>query len=82
MYVFEANDDGAGPEGGTVLDPFNGSGTTGQVALQRNRNYIGIELNPEYVELSHNRLSKVTQKPSLFTPQPEQWQRQELLAAD
>jgi DNA modification methylase len=61
------------PEGGTVLDPFNGSGTTGQVALQNGRKYIGIELNSEYIELTKRRLSKVTQQPSLFTPQPTQW---------
>lgn len=45
------------PQGGTVLDPFNGSGTTGQVALTNNRNYIGIELNPAYVDLTHKRLN-------------------------
>jgi DNA modification methylase len=44
------------PEGGTVLDPFSGSGTTGMVALRHNRNYIGIELNPEYVEISKRRI--------------------------
>jgi DNA modification methylase len=62
------------PEGGTVLDPFNGSGTTGQVALQNGRKYIGIELNSEYIELTKRRLSKVTQQPSLFTAQPTQWE--------
>ena len=62
------------PEGGVVLDPFNGSGTTGQVALQNGRKYIGIELNPEYIELTKHRLLKVTQQPSLFTPQPTQWE--------
>jgi DNA modification methylase len=39
-----------------VLDPFSGSGTTGEVALQNNRNYIGLELNPEYAKLSEKRL--------------------------
>jgi DNA modification methylase len=48
------------PEGGTVLDPFNGSGTTSQVAIQNNRNYIGIEINPEYVELTYDRLTGVS----------------------
>jgi len=43
------------PKGGTVLDPFNGAGTTGLVALQQNRNYIGCELNPEYAALSIER---------------------------
>ena len=43
------------PVGGVVLDPFFGSGTTGRVAQRLNRGYIGIELNPEYVEISKNR---------------------------
>lgn len=42
--------------GDTVLDPFNGSGTTGKVSLKNKRKYIGLELNPEYVELSKNRI--------------------------
>lgn len=44
------------PEGGTVLDPFFGSGTTGVVATQLGREYLGIELNPEYVELAKKRI--------------------------
>jgi DNA modification methylase len=44
------------PEGATVLDPFSGSGTTGLVALRLNRSYIGLELNPEYAEMSRNRI--------------------------
>ncbi len=43
----------------TVLDPFFGSGTTGLVALQNNRNFIGIELNPDYIEIAKKRLSAV-----------------------
>ncbi len=46
-------------EGDTVLDPFNGSGTTGEVAIRHNRFYIGCELNPDYVRLTKKRLSKV-----------------------
>lgn len=42
--------------GDIVLDPFSGSGTTGQVALQNGRNYIGCELNPEYAQLSLKRI--------------------------
>jgi hypothetical protein len=45
-------------KGDTVLDPFNGSGTTGAVALKHGRKYIGCELNPEYIGLSHERISK------------------------
>lgn len=44
------------PEGGIVLDPFMGSGTTGMVAKQLERHYVGIELNPEYVELARQRI--------------------------
>jgi DNA modification methylase len=44
------------PEGGTILDPFNGSGTTGVVALRHQRNYIGIELNPEYAAMAERRI--------------------------
>ena len=44
------------PEGGTVLDPFCGSGTTGMVALRHGRRFIGIELNAEYVDMAHRRI--------------------------
>jgi site-specific DNA-methyltransferase (cytosine-N4-specific) len=41
--------------GDTVLDPFAGSGTTGQVALELGRRAILIELNPAYIDLAHDR---------------------------
>jgi len=44
------------PKGGTVLDPFNGAGTTGLVCQRLGRNYIGIELNEEYLALTRRRL--------------------------
>ena len=44
------------PVGGVVLDPFSGAGTTGVVALNNERNYIGIEINPEYAALQERRL--------------------------
>jgi site-specific DNA-methyltransferase (adenine-specific) len=46
------------PEGGVVLDPFMGSGTTGVVAKQHNRNYIGCELNEEYAGLAQKRIEE------------------------
>lgn len=52
------------PKGGTVLDPFSGAATTGVVAKKNGRNYIGIELNPEYVAMSERRLAAIT--PPLF----------------
>jgi DNA modification methylase len=44
------------PEGGTVLDPFAGSGTTLLTSLRLGRNAVGIELNPEYVEIACRRI--------------------------
>lgn len=43
-------------EGGIVLDPFLGSGTTAVVAKKHNRKYIGIELNPKYAEMAERRV--------------------------
>lgn len=47
------------PEGGIILDPFMGAGTTAVVAKQNNRNYLGIELNPKYVEMANKRIANV-----------------------
>ena len=47
------------PENGIVLDIFMGSGTTAIKALELNRNYIGIELNPEYIEIAENRIKNI-----------------------
>jgi DNA modification methylase len=44
--------------GDIVLDPFIGSGTTGAVALRLNRQYLGIELKPEYIRLANERICK------------------------
>ncbi|MFA8415142.1 DNA methyltransferase, partial [Burkholderia pseudomallei] len=38
--------------GDAVLDPFSGSGTTGMVAQQEGRRYVGIDLNADYLDLS------------------------------
>ena len=43
-------------EGDTVLDPFMGSGTTGKMAKQLGRNFIGIELDKEYYEIARRRI--------------------------
>ena len=43
--------------GDIVLDPFMGSGTTAQVAVQHGRRAIGCELNPAYIDLIHQRLA-------------------------
>lgn len=52
------------PAGGTVLDPFMGSGTTLAVAKEHGRSGIGIELNPDYIVLARRRIAAV--QPSLL----------------
>jgi DNA modification methylase len=52
------------PKDGIVLDPFMGAGTTAVVARKLGRNYIGTELNPDYVAIAEQRL---TQELGLFT---------------
>lgn len=49
-------------EGDTILDPFAGSGTTLKMAKKNNRNYIGIEISPEYIEIIKKRLSEQQSK--------------------
>lgn len=44
-------------EGDTILDPMAGSGTTLKMAKKNNRNYIGIEIAPEYIEIINKRIS-------------------------
>lgn len=46
------------PEDGIVLDPFMGAGTTAIVARKLNRNYLGFELNPEYVSIANDRIER------------------------
>lgn len=46
----------AAEPGATVLDPFAGSGTTGVVALRAGRRFIGVEIDPEYVEIARRRI--------------------------
>ena len=60
------------PEGGTVLEPFAGSGTTLQVAKQLGRKAIGIELNAEYLPLITDRLDRLPTPMPLFTLPSEQ----------
>lgn len=47
------------PEGGVVLDPFAGSGTTGVVAKRMGRGFMGCEINPSYVEMAARRIAEV-----------------------
>lgn len=51
------------PEGGMVLDPFAGSGTTGIVAKRLHRVFFGIEINPEYAGMAEGRIAAVVSLP-------------------
>lgn len=53
-------------EGDIVLDPFMGSGTTGFVANKLGRHYVGIELNPEYVQMARKRIGFEKSQSTLF----------------
>lgn len=55
--------------GDVVLDPFNGAGTVGVVCAKTGREYIGIELNPEYVEMANRRIGNVA---PLFNQEPSE----------
>lgn len=50
------------PDGGTVLDPFAGAGTTGVVAMREGRNFIGIELNPANADIARRRCERYWQR--------------------
>lgn len=56
------------PEGGTVLDPFAGSGTVGKVAEDLGRNSILIELNPKYIKLIEKRTAQQNMFLELLCP--------------
>lgn len=42
-----------------MLDPFFGSGTTGRVCIKTNRDYFGIELNPDYIDIINKRTDNI-----------------------
>ena len=44
------------PKGGIVLDPFMGSGTTARVARKYGRNFVGFELNPDYIKIIEKKI--------------------------
>ena len=50
-------------EGEVVLDPFNGSGTTGVASLRLGRKYIGIEISDEYLSTTVKRLENELRNP-------------------
>jgi len=59
-------------DGGTILDPFLGSGTTAVAAKKLGRHFLGFEISPEYCRIARARIALVEAQPSLFEPKPEQ----------
>lgn len=47
------------PEGETVLDPFTGSGTTGEAALAEGRSFLGVEISEHYAQVARERVADV-----------------------
>lgn len=60
------------PQGGTVLDPYNGSGTTGIACKMEGFNYIGIEREADYVEISNYRIAAWEQEPPEGKQKPKE----------
>ena len=56
--------------GGTVLDPFMGSGTTGVACVKLGRKFIGIEIDPGYFDIACERIEKAYAQPDLFVAPP------------
>jgi len=52
-------------DGDSVIDPFNGSGTTTLAAFKLNRKYIGIDINPEYKQLAEDRVNSIGKQPKV-----------------
>jgi len=52
-------------EGDTILDPFMGSGTTGVACVKLNRNFIGIEINPDYFAIAQKRIADAQMQQAL-----------------
>lgn len=50
------------PKDGIVLDPFMGGGTTALVAIKHNKNYVGIEINNDYIDIANSRIQKLQLK--------------------
>lgn len=71
------------PPGGTVLDPFMGSGSTGKAAMREGFRFIGCELSPEYLAIARARIEhELPAQPAASTTTPEQHELFSLDAAE
>lgn len=63
------------PFGGTVVDPFMGSGTTGVACVQLGRKFVGVEVHEDYFDIACKRIAEAYRQPRLFeepAPKPVQ----------
>jgi site-specific DNA-methyltransferase (adenine-specific) len=63
----------------TILDPFMGSGTTGVAAVKLGRKFIGIEIEPKYLDIACRRIEEATRQPDMFIEQPKPAKQESLL---
>ena len=63
--------------GHTILDPFMGSGTTGVACMRTGRNFIGIEIDPDYYAIAVERIRKETE--GLLFTEPAKPKQQAML---
>jgi site-specific DNA-methyltransferase (adenine-specific)/modification methylase len=57
-------------KGGTILDPFMGSGTTGVACVRLGRSFLGCEIDPRYFDIACKRIDEAIDSTALFDPQP------------
>jgi site-specific DNA-methyltransferase (adenine-specific) len=57
--------------GGTILDPFMGSGTTGVACAKLGRKFIGIEIEPAYFDIACKRIEAAYAEPDMFIEPPK-----------
>jgi len=58
------------PDSETILDPFMGSGTTGVACVKLGRKFTGVELDPDYFEITCERIREAYKQPDMFVQQP------------
>lgn len=58
------------PHGGTILDVFMGSGTTGVAAVKLGRRFTGIEIDPSYFDIARRRIEAALKEPDMFIEPP------------
>jgi site-specific DNA-methyltransferase (adenine-specific) len=70
------------PAGGTVLDPFTGSGSTGKAAMREGFQFIGCELDPEYFAIATSRIEHEAKKTGVPSPDNDNAPQLNLFAQD